>query len=497
MVCIGIGWIARSVELLTQPVETRPDDEFSGRGWNILNELFARLFDECMPSETDPSWWSADDSVTLTAHAVVRESMALDVDLADVIFRGFRGCREELTVSPGELLEREVFKGSWFAVVLHACAHLTRLRPSGPCPAGPALDAPVKSQVYLSGGLDAALFRSLSLHYGWFRNTCSAEAVSEEIRRRAALVNLYYCASDYAVGDQLERHRLKYRLQQVSTSMPGSPALRAGLRRLADRNRIVRDAMDLRAIVDRLWADMPRPDAPQPDGSQPDGPPLVGYDEPDGLRLAKATAALCNVVEWGPMVWLTDPGERQVRRMIMMWALIKQVADICDLSIEHHETGNTARYLDGELDNVLAVREQILDDSDWPYRDLLINTEMYELIGERHRNAERFADDADQETAAICDAWEPAVRCMAGCPVHQRYAAPAAARSWTSKMEMRAAAELIRNVISAPCAHECGDVITHAAHSALNRSSAVRRIFKTARREIAAYTSGPYTPSAS
>lgn len=473
LVCTGIGWIARSAMLLMRRDESWPEDGFTGRRWNVLSGLFSRLFRECLPSDADPAWWSADDSVTLVAHAVVRDAMTADADLAAVLLRGFRGCREEHAMSDGELLEREVFKGSWFATVLHAFAHLTRLRPREAEHGEQTSGWPGKGQVDLSGGLNAALFRSLTLYYGWFCNTCSVQAVPEMIRREAALVNLYHCASDYAVGTELESERLRYRAErETALALPGDPAFREGLRKLPERYRIVRDAIDLRAIVDRLWMDTP-----------------PAYDEPEGMRLAKATAALCNVVEWGPMLWLTDPGEQPVQRMLMMWTLAKQVSDIVDLCIEHHETGNTARYLDGELGNVLAVREQIVNDSGWPYRDTVIFPEMYQLVGERHRHAERFADNADQKTPAIHDAWEPAVRCLAGCLVHQRQAASAAARSWTSKAEMREAASLIRRVISARCDHGCADEITYAAHAALDETAAMRRIFEMARREIASYTS--------
>ncbi|MFJ7209962.1 hypothetical protein ACIQWR_41445 [Streptomyces sp. NPDC098789] len=218
---------------------------------------------------------------------------------------------------------------------------------------------------------------------------------------------------------------------------------------------------------------------------------------------------MCNMIEWGPVPWL-EGDIAATRHRLAMCALMKTIADIFDMFIEHHESGNTARYLAEDIGTVLAVRDWIMSDGTWPHRSYLVDTEMYGFLGERHTYAVRLANQSTQTrrqrsvhatSGGDSAAWNHMLSTLDCCSLHgqdgqaaRRLAAgqPDQAEGqdysarWDAESVINAVREWLGRVVKTDCPSNCADFATEAVHRGIVSSGAFDRVLA-----VNGYGAGP------
>ncbi|MFE6687543.1 hypothetical protein ACFVFQ_13800 [Streptomyces sp. NPDC057743] len=480
LVCTGIRWIARASELLlgASPEDTALDF--------ALRDLYAKLLGTSRPAGTGASWWRADDALSVEAHRVVRVALARNGDLDACLRQGLAVCGLGYAKGENGQFEWEVHRGAWFATVLNSCVHIAHARPDdGPTHGGPT---PWKETPRMVDGNPRT---SLSIHLGWgLTSRLGRRGESDNVQQLATLINLYYGFSDYGEGHWDQGRELRKHIEARLDEIPDDATHTLDdLILLCRRMYLVREALKIRAITDLAWGNVPWHEVQLP---------------ADALELAKATGMLCNVIEWGPLPAL-EGDILAVRRRLLSSGHSKAVADIYDQFIEVDETGNTARWMGTGAALIMGVRGLICAARDWPPRLVLLTSDMYGLVGERHRFAERLAraqSAADMAAArrpsihatafdAPATTWQDMVRQLRHCPVHEPCAAGAArltarrdaessglgyADGWHRPDVIHDIAGWLRSAIASPCGGSCEDAAIELVYEGLVAAGGLDRI---------------------
>ncbi|WP_274918606.1 hypothetical protein [Streptomyces sp. WZ-12] len=480
LVCTGIRWIARSGELLlgTGPEDTALDF--------ALRDLYARLLGKSRPTGTDASWWGADDALSLEAHGVVREALARNGDLDACLRQGLAVCGLGYAEGESARFEWEVHKGAWFATALNSCVHIAHARPDDAL--AHSDPTPWKETPRMEDGKPRT---SLSIHLGWgLTSRLGRRGESENVQQLATLINLYYGFSDYGEGNWDQGRELRKHIETRLHEIPDDATHTLDdLILLCRRMHLVRNALKVRAITDLAWGNVPWYQVQLPPGAR---------------ELVKATGMLSNVIEWGPLPAM-EADIPAVRRRLLSSGHSKAVADIYDQFIEMDETGNTARWMGPGVALIMGVRGLICAARDWPPRLVLLTSDMYGLVGERHRFAERLA--RAQSAAGMAAArrpsihatafdasattWQDMLRQLHNCPVHEPCAASAIrltasrgadgsgldyADGWHQPDVIHDIAGWLLSAIASPCEESCEDAVVELVYQGLVAAGGLDRI---------------------
>lgn len=470
LVCTGIGWLAHSASLL---LETDHGDHRA----SVMRDVFDRFFGDCRAATgKEKPWWRGDQELTAFAHQAVREAITNDADAASVIEAGFTDWSQQTETGQEELLfEWEVLRGSWFATVLHCSAYLSA---AGPVTApSPRAEPDPWKRITPDMHGDRVVYEHLSLYFGWYHMaSLGGDAEPDEVRQLAALIDLYACLSDYGDDGALMSGALRARIAEKADDLAERLPAESGrtLRQLCHRNQPLRHAFQLRSLADAAWTRR----GPESE--------LTAA----GIRLTKETAIMCNVIEWGPLPWLGS-GIASNRSRLLLSALAKVIADVYDQFIEQSESGNTARHLGADIGLVFAVRALIIADPEWPFRHLLVGTELYELLGERHRLAERLAGGRTGRDFGLFpsvfatwgeapqDLWQACLQQLERCPAHRATPESAAhfdGEDWTRPEIIVQIRRWLHGIIRTTCRDRCVRAATTAVHCGLVSSGSIDRI---------------------